>query len=122
MTFRIAVANHAAYVADATEIGDDSITVYARAEVGIRPTHEVVYLTRRVSGTVDTWAIDRAQESTSAQSWPVGTPLALLPADADPTGPTTVNLAHPLASSARELDLQGCYRRFKIGNEIVWDD
>ena len=121
MTFRIAVGNDAVYVADAVEIGDNSIEFYIRAELGGRPSHEVVHLTRKLSGTVDTWELDRAKESTSAQSWPAGTPLALLPAGSEPTGRTTVNLAHPLASSARQVNLQGCYRRLKVGSEIVWD-
>ena len=76
---------------------------------------------RERASTVDTWRLDRAQESTSAQSWPTGTPLALLPAGSEPTGECTVFLAHPLAAAARELNLQGVYRRLKIDSEIVWD-
>ena len=121
MTFRIAVGANAVYVGGDIEAGDSTLPVYARAEFGIRPDHEVVHLTGKVVSTVDTWRLDRAQESTTAEAWPVGTPIALVPAGEDPTGETTVNLAHPLTAGASEVDLQGVYRRLKIDAEIVWD-
>ena len=121
MTLNIALADDAVFVGATAEPGDHELEVYIRGELGVRPTHEVIHLRGPIRHTVATWQVSRAQESTSASAWPVGTPLALLPAGDDPTGATTVSLAHALAANARELDLQGCYRRLKIGSEIVWD-
>ena len=121
MTMNIAIHNGAVFVADAVEPGDTSIAVYVRAEVGVRPDHEVVHLLEHVRHTVATWTLARAQESTTAEAWPAGTPLAILPAGSDPTGETTIFLAHPLAAGASEVNLQGSYRRLKIDAEIVWD-
>src|SRR5688572_29434310 len=102
MTFTIALANATIFVGEAVEPEDDSIAVYVRAELGIRPDHETVYLHGPIEHTVDTWRLDRAQEGTTPEAWPIGTPLAILPADADPTGETTIHLAHALAADARE--------------------
>ena len=121
MTFNIALTNEAVFIGATAEPGDNELEVYVRGELGVRPDHEVIYLRGPIRHTVATWRLDRAQESTSAGAWPVGTPLALLPAGDDPTGETTVNLAHALAAGSYELDLQGAYRRLKIGSEIVWD-
>jgi hypothetical protein len=117
----IALANHAVFVAETVEPGDDSIAVYVRAELGVRPDHETVHLTGKIPSTVDTWRLDRAQEGTSAEAWPIGTPLAILPAGTDPTGEMTIHLAHPLAANAREVNLQAAYRRLQVGSEIIHD-
>lgn len=121
MTFRIAVANDALLLRESVEIGDDGIAVYLRAELGVRPDHETVHLTGEVGSTVATWRVDRAQEGTVAAAWPIGSPLALLAAGSEPDGEVTVHLAHPLAADAYEVDMQGCYRRLRVGSEIMWD-
>lgn len=108
-------------LAAAAEIGDQGLSIRVRGELGVRPTHETIYLVGKLRATVDTHQVERGREGTLAAQWPIGTPLALVADGADPAGEFTLHLAHPFSGTSYELDLQGCYRRLRIGSEVIHD-
>lgn len=117
----LAVRADAIALREGVEVGDGDLSIRIRAELGVRPDHETVYLLDRVRPSVDTRRVERAQEGTSAQDWPPGTPVAFVAVGAEPSGEATVHLAHALAASSDQIDLQGCYRRVRVGSEVMWD-
>ena len=118
---RYGLAADSVYLSDDAEIGDGDVTVRIRAELGIRPAHEVIYLHEHVRSTVATWRVFRAQEGTAAGTWAAGTALAFVAEGADPEGAKTINLAHSLSAGGLELDLRDAYRRVKVGTEVIWE-
>lgn len=110
---------HAIQTHGTVEPGDMELPVRLRAELGVRPNHEVVYLIGKVPHTVDTWRLLRAQESTATAAWPVATPLAFTLSTDEPDGERTAHLAFALSAGADEVNLHNAYRRLQIDAEIV---
>lgn len=120
MTLAIALTYSAVQLDRPVEPGATEVSIRMRAELGVRPAHEVVFLTGRVRPSVATWEVQRAQEGTSAEDWQPGTPLAFVRADDEPVGEATLHLATSMAADSDRLDLRHAYRRLRIEDEVVW--
>lgn len=121
LILRYGLKANAVFLAEAVEPADVEIPIFIRAELGIRPDVEIIHFVGKIRHTVDTWDVRRAQEGSTAEAWPIGTPIAFVAVDADPLGRLTLNLAHPFPASSVQLDLQGVYRRWRVDDEIIHD-